>query len=432
MRIGFIKYGILTGIAILAAACDEQQVLYTVKSPEKIDPPPTEGIRPPMRADAADAVSTASLLPAPEQIEFRTATAPEPMRTVVLKGVEVQFPVRFLEATTSSAMRIAEFAVPPRSGSGPDAELVVFHFGANQGGSVADNATRWLRQFRPEEGKGTPLLRFVQGPVGALRVSRISLEGTYAATAMTPNAPPMPPQPGWGLDALILEGGPEGPLFVRLTGPAEMLRAEADVLDFAAASVRLAPGREAAAAPAEEDHSGHDHEGHDHASPPDDAEAKARVELPGVTFEIPAEWKPVETTSSMRALQFELPGPAGPGEFVVFYFGVQGGGGAEDNANRWIAQFGEEGKRTALVARSESAPFTITRVDVTGTYTPAAMGPGAPAPAPRPGQQLIGFIVEGGARGPLYLRATGPIATMKAQDPAITAMVMSLAVGHSH
>jgi hypothetical protein len=48
----------------------------------------------------------------------------------------------------------------------------------------------------------------------------------------------------------------------------------------------------------------------------------------------------------MRRAQYKVPGPAGAGECVVFYFGPGQGGDAQSNAERWASQFTQPGGRS--------------------------------------------------------------------------------------
>ena len=59
----------------------------------------------------------------------------------------------------------------------------------------------------------------------------------------------------------------------------------------------------------------------------------------GLTWKTPAGWTEETPASSMRRVQYRIPGPGGPAECVVFYFGPGQGGDAQANAARWASQF---------------------------------------------------------------------------------------------
>lgn len=423
---------------LLLTACDEQQILYTVKSPEPIPPVTGQGgtVVNPHTAPAAGAE-----LPVPDAIRYAAAFA-EPVETLALRGVELQVPKRWRARASESAMRIAQYDVAGAAAGMESGEFTVFHFGPDQGGSVQANATRWISQFTADPGERTPLALFGQGKVGDATVTRLALKGTWAQPSMVPGSAAPPPRGEFGMDALIVEGGPQGPLFLRLTGPFPLVAGEDKVIEAMAATIKFtnapdtaqpkptpAPTPVQVAAP-------HVHtpgDGHDHSQDAAPADGLAKVEAPGIAFAIPARWEAQQTASSMRALQFRLPGEGteDAGEFVVFYFGPEGGGTAEDNLKRWLGQVrqpdGKPSNDVAQTAKLEQKGLTLTRLIVSGTYAPTAMGPMAPPPTPKPDQMLVGVVVEGGKQGPLYLRVTGPKTLLARESQLIESMILSIA-----
>lgn len=137
-------------------------------------------------------------------------------------------------------------------------------------------------------------------------------------------------------------------------------------------------------------------------------------------FELPAGWVSTPPSSSMRLAQAQIPGPGGEGDLVVFWFGEGGGGGVEDNLQRWIGQMevapGTEPRREKL----EVDGLAVTWVDVSGTLLPSNMGTG-PA-TPQPGSRLFGAVIEGPG-GPWFFKATGPEATLAAEREAFVALL---------
>ncbi|MFN0059079.1 MAG: hypothetical protein ACKVX7_11525 [Planctomycetota bacterium] len=152
--------------------------------------------------------------------------------------------------------------------------------------------------------------------------------------------------------------------------------------------------------------------------------APAGVPVPGLgvlELKTPAEWKSVPPTSGMRKAQFQLPrvkDDTADGEFVVFYFGRDQGGGADANLERWIKQF----ERPAKVSEADfSRRFNkvvngikVTLLEVHGTYIETQFGPGNSAKpgTPRPDYALLGAVVET-TDGNYFLKATGPDKTMR-------------------
>jgi hypothetical protein len=424
--------------------CDEQQVLYSTASKEAIPPVPEkvvaaaapaaaetkEGAPPALPAGhpPISGAAGASSLPTPEPANYAAKDLGEELRDTNLQGIAVPVPARYGDNTSTSAMRLAQYAVPAKAG-GDAGELVVFYFGKNQGGGVKENVARWAGQFKPVEGQKNALDKFEQAKVGDLTVSRVQLHGTYAASSMMGAGAASGNRDNYGMDALIIEGGPNGNLYLRLTGPLDLVKSEGAVIENMAAKARIADGAAAAAseaAPAAAKPAA------EKSAPSAPAEGLAKVDALGVSFAIPAAWQEQKPGSSMRALQFGIPGAkAGEeGEFVLFYFGPTGGGTADDNIARWAGQVAQpDGSKSldkATISKSTKDSFKITTIHVEGTYAPTPMGPMAPKVEPKEGQALYGIVIEGGPKGNLFLRLTGPAATITANKAAAEQIVATL------
>jgi hypothetical protein len=129
----------------------------------------------------------------------------------------------------SSTMRLAEFGTPGAEGS-DGADVVVFFFGAGQGGSVEANIARWQSQFQsPEGGHVAPAVTVEDG--GAFPITIAEFTGTYART-MGMSMNPDSGVADQGLVAAVVET-PEGNMFIQLFGPTASVAAERDeFLDF--------------------------------------------------------------------------------------------------------------------------------------------------------------------------------------------------------
>jgi hypothetical protein len=151
--------------------------------------------------------------------------------------------------------------------------------------------------------------------------------------------------------------------------------------------------------------------------------AGAAAQGAGLGFDLPAGWQSETPANNMRLAQASIPGEGGAGNLAVFFFGPGGGGGVEDNLQRWISQMevapGIQPERGTLEANG----FRITWVDVKGTLLPSSMGMGPSTP--QPGSRLLGAVVEGEG-GPWFFKATGPEATMAAQRDAFFTMLRSV------
>ena len=149
--------------------------------------------------------------------------------------------------------------------------------------------------------------------------------------------------------------------------------------------------------------------------------AGAAAAAGGIDFDLPKGWQSQPPSSSMRLTQAAIPGPAGPADFAVFYFGPGGGGPVEANINRWVGQM--QGASKPEPETFETNGYRVTWLDVKGTMKPSQMGMG-PAKA-MPDARLFGAVVEGPG-GPWFFKAQGPDATLAPQRDAFVAMIKSV------
>ena len=127
----------------------------------------------------------------------------------LLVVAEVSFtPAKSWKATPpDSSMRKAQYAVG-------DAEVIVYHFGQDQGGTAEQNIERWKQQFT--EG---PAAVIEKKKYGKLDATVVDLKGTYTAPDfMQPQQGKIEPKKNWRMIAAVLETK-EGRYFVRLLGP---------------------------------------------------------------------------------------------------------------------------------------------------------------------------------------------------------------------
>jgi hypothetical protein len=116
-------------------------------------------------------------------------------------------------------MRVAEYGLAGDA----SAELAVFYFGADQGGSVEANMTRWVGQFTQADGSETKAKRS-ERTINGIAISLVEAQGVYSGGMSMPGAPPAASQP----DAMLLGAiarGPAGAVFFKLVGPRASIEA---------------------------------------------------------------------------------------------------------------------------------------------------------------------------------------------------------------
>jgi gluconolactonase len=151
------------------------------------------------------------------------------LKTVTARDIQLQVPEAWQQGRPSSSMRAAQFTIPNPEKQGDSAELVVFYFGGPTGG-IQSNLQRWIGQFSESERK-------VDVVTGKCR------DGSYvladiSGTWKKPIGPPMLRKtvdaPGSRVIGVILiqkkENAEEDYYFLKLSGPDELVRQQADAL----------------------------------------------------------------------------------------------------------------------------------------------------------------------------------------------------------
>ena len=141
-------------------------------------------------------------------------TAPEGVPVTFLEyGAAV--PATWVPREPSSTMRLAEYVVP--AAGGDSVQVVVYHFGAGQGGSAEANIARWASQFTaPGGGPVHPAVEALDG--ATFPTTLVTLEGSYARS-IGMGGQGAEPLPDHRLEAAVVET-PQGNLYIQMFGPA--------------------------------------------------------------------------------------------------------------------------------------------------------------------------------------------------------------------
>ena len=137
--------------------------------------------------------------------------------TIKVEGFSFVVPEGWKTVTPSSPMRKAQLEIA----RGPEkAEVTFFHFGADQGGSAADNVARWYAQFPGSE--KNRITEHVQ--IGPVKITFAMTDGTFSSGM--PGGPTTP-MTGYALCGAILETA-TGNVFVKMTGPEAVVKASTE------------------------------------------------------------------------------------------------------------------------------------------------------------------------------------------------------------
>jgi hypothetical protein len=143
----------------------------------------------------------------------------------------------------------------------------------------------------------------------------------------------------------------------------------------------------------------------------------------GIHWTAPADWKN-EGSRPMRAATYGVAASGGDheaAECAVYFFGQGQGGSVQANIDRWKGQFkGGDAKVTKLTSHG----LPVTRIDISGEYS--GMGGPMGQSASKAGYRLLGAIVEG-AGGNLFIKFTGPLKTVAANQQKFDTFLASFA-----
>ena len=119
-------------------------------------------------------------------------------------------------------MRVAQYKLPKDEGDNEDASLVVYYFGASQGGSAQANIDRWISQMKQPDGSASKdKAKTETTTINGLKVTTVDVSGTYTAE-MAPGSGSFHNDTNYRLRAAVVET-PKGNYFVKLAGPSKTI-----------------------------------------------------------------------------------------------------------------------------------------------------------------------------------------------------------------
>ncbi len=129
-------------------------------------------------------------------------------------------PAGWVSGQPSSKMRVAQFKLPKADGDNEDAELVLYYFGANQGGTAEANIDRWISMMQQADaGASKDKAKTETLTVNGLKVTTVDVSGRYTAE-MAPGSGKFYDNANYRLRGAVVET-PKGNYFLKLVGPAK-------------------------------------------------------------------------------------------------------------------------------------------------------------------------------------------------------------------
>src|SRR4030095_13354085 len=127
-------------------------------------------------------------------------------------------PEGWVNERPTSSMRVSQYQLPAADGDTEAASLVVYYFGAGQGGSVDANLERWIGQMQAPDGRPSKeKAKTETTTVNGMRVTLLDVAGTYAAGDMGGGGA-VQSKPNFRMRAGVIET-PKGAYFIKLVGP---------------------------------------------------------------------------------------------------------------------------------------------------------------------------------------------------------------------
>lgn len=151
-----------------------------------------------------------------------------------VRGISYLVPPRFVPEKPANEMRIAQMRILPSQDDESLEGLLVISGGI--GGGVEDNVARWVSQFRDLEGVPTQQDLLVLGT--DLVVTEVVVTGTYDAAM--PGSPP-DLKPDQTLLGAIVQGGPDGLVFIKAVGPKQTMAERRESWNLLIRNLRVQP-----------------------------------------------------------------------------------------------------------------------------------------------------------------------------------------------
>ena len=293
------------------------------------------------------------------------------------------------EERPSSSMRLANYSV----GAGAECYLTIL---PGAGGGVVGNVNRWREQIGLEAVSAEEVAALPRISLLGTEAYLVELEGAFKGMGTEAKE-------GWGLRGAIL-GTDRFTIFVKFTGPAELVSLEAESFDTFCASITI---REQATSS---------------ASSSTSSSSTSHGSASGIGWEAPSEWG-MEPGGGMRLVTFRRGG-------VELYLTVLGGdgGGVVPNIQRWVEQLGLTPPTAAEVAalpKVEVMGVPSPLLEATGEYT------GMGASGAIPDTTMYGIVCLLPERA-VFVKMLGPSAEVLAERERFTAFVASMHSEDSH
>ena len=133
--------------------------------------------------------------------------------------LRLKAPDGWVSERPTSSMRVSQYQLPAAQGDSEAASLIVFYFGAGQGGSVDANLERWIGQMQSADGRPAKgAAKTETTTVNGMKVTLLDVAGTYSGGDMGGGGGTPSSKPNFRMRAGVIET-PKGAYFIKLVGP---------------------------------------------------------------------------------------------------------------------------------------------------------------------------------------------------------------------
>ena len=131
-----------------------------------------------------------------------------------------KMPDGWVNEKPTSTTRAAQYKLPKAEGDPEDASLVLYYFGATQGGAVQANIDRWIGQMQQPDGSASKDKAKTENlTINGMKVTTVDVTGTFTAEMM-PGSGERHNNADYRLRAAVIET-PKGNYFAKLVGPSK-------------------------------------------------------------------------------------------------------------------------------------------------------------------------------------------------------------------
>lgn len=177
---------------------------------------------------------------AQEQADDETKRkAPATRELQLADDLAAEIPSLWKQQKASSRFRTHQFLLPRAKGDKADGSLIVYHFGKGGGGGLEANLKRWYGMVEQPDGKASEkVAKPKKMKSEKVTVTWIDVGGTYLHRP-APFVPKATRMKNYRLFAAYVDGGAQGPYYMRAYGPEKTMKAHRGGFEAMLKSIRL-------------------------------------------------------------------------------------------------------------------------------------------------------------------------------------------------